>query len=65
MRKELDSERTTATQRWKRREKQMQQAVLTLAGVAGDIQGLAQQALPQLELEPAALEGPEEEDEDA
>jgi len=64
MRKELDSERTTAMQRWKRREKQMQQAVLTLAGVAGDIQGLAQQALPQLELEPepetAALEGPEE-----
>ena len=43
----------------------MQQAVLTLAGVAGDIQGLAQQVLPQLELEPAALEGPEEEDEDA
>ena len=65
MRKELDSERTTAMQRWKRREKQMQQAVLTLAGVAGDIQGLAQQALPQLELEPAALEGPEDEDEDA
>jgi hypothetical protein len=65
MRKELDSERTTAMQRWKRREKQMQQAVLTLAGVAGDIQGLAQQALPQLELETAALEGPEEEDEDA
>ena len=65
MKKELDSERTTATQRWKRREKQMQQAVLTLAGVAGDIQGLAQQALPQLELEPAALEGPEEDDEDA
>jgi hypothetical protein len=65
MRKELDSERTTAVQRWKRREKQMQQAVLTLAGVAGDIQGLAQQALPQLELETAALEGPEEEDADA
>jgi len=65
MKKELDSERTTATQRWKRREKQMQQAVLTLAGVAGDIQGLAQQALPQLELEPAALEGPEEDDDDA
>jgi hypothetical protein len=64
MRRELDSERTTAMQRWKRREKQMQQAVLTLAGVAGDIQGLAQQALPQLELEPepAALEGPEDYD---
>jgi hypothetical protein len=65
MRKELDSERTTAMQRWKRREKQMQQAVLTLAGVAGDIQGLAQQALPQLELETAALEEPADEDEDA
>jgi len=64
MKKELDTERTVTMQRWKRREKQMQQAVLTLAGVAGDIQGLAQQALPQLELEPEALAGPESEDED-
>jgi hypothetical protein len=64
MKKELDTERTVTTQRWKRREKQMQQAVLTLAGVAGDIQGLAQQPLPQLELEPDALAGLEEEEEE-
>ncbi len=51
MQKELETERTVTTQRWNRREKHIQQAVLTLAGVAGDIQGIAQQALPQLELE--------------
>lgn len=51
MQKELDTERTVTTQRWNRRERQIRQAVLTLAGVAGDIQGIAQQALPQLELE--------------
>jgi hypothetical protein len=60
MKRELDTERTVTTQRWARRERQMQQAVLTLAGVAGDIQGLAQQELPQLELVPVALEGPEQ-----
>jgi hypothetical protein len=59
MKRELDTERTVTTQRWTRREKQMQQAVLTLARVAGDIQGLAQQDLPQLELERAALDAPE------
>lgn len=60
MKKELDTERTVTTQRWNRREKQIGQAVLTLAGVAGDIQGLAQQDLPQLELDEdvEALEGP-------
>jgi len=31
-----------------------------LIGIAGDLQGLAQQDLPQLELAPAALEAPEE-----
>lgn len=50
MQKELDSEKTSTMQRWARRQKGIEQAVLTLVGVAGEIQGLAQQALPQLEL---------------
>jgi len=56
MREELDSERTTMQQRWKRREKQIQVATSQLIAIAGDLQGLAQQDLPQLELEPNALE---------
>jgi hypothetical protein len=52
LRDELESERTQTTQRWNRREKQIQQAILELSGVGGDLQGLAQQDLPQLEIEP-------------
>ncbi|MDQ1241704.1 MAG: hypothetical protein QG550_955 [Pseudomonadota bacterium] len=58
MRQELNVERTTMQQRWKRREKQIDLATVQLIGIAGDLQGLAQQDLPQLELEPAALESP-------
>ncbi|HWJ07142.1 MAG TPA: DUF2130 domain-containing protein [Steroidobacteraceae bacterium] len=58
MREELDSERTTLQQRWKRREKQIQLATNQLIAIAGDVQGLAQQELPQLELEQKALEEP-------
>ena len=61
MRSELDSERNAMQQRWKRREKQIELATVQLVGIAGDLQGLAQQELPQLELEPAALEALEEE----
>ena len=52
MREELDSERSVTQQRWARREKQLQSGVAELLGVAGDIQGLAQQELPALELVP-------------
>lgn len=55
-RKELNAERTAMLQRWKRREKQIQLATAQLIGIAGDLQGLAQQDLPALELEPRALE---------
>jgi hypothetical protein len=54
MREELESERSVTTQRWARREKQLQSGLAELLGVAGDIQGLAQQELPALELEPPA-----------
>jgi hypothetical protein len=52
MREELESERSVTMQRWARREKQLQSGIAELLGVAGDIQGLAQQELPALELEP-------------
>jgi hypothetical protein len=55
MRSELDNERAQTQQRWNRREKQIQLATAQLLGIAGDLQGLAQQDLPQLELEAPSL----------
>ena len=54
MRQELESEKSQTMQRWARREKQLQVGVAELVGVAGDIQGLAQQDLPLLEIERSA-----------
>jgi hypothetical protein len=51
MRQELEAEKSQTLQRWARREKQLQNGVAELVGVAGDIQGLAQQDLPLLEIE--------------
>jgi hypothetical protein len=53
MREELESERNVTLQRWARREKQLQAGVTQLLGIGGDIQGLAQQELPSLELAPS------------
>jgi hypothetical protein len=51
MRAELEAEKNQTLQRWARREKQLQSGVAELVGLAGDIQGLAQQDLPLLEME--------------
>lgn len=51
LRDELESERAQTLQRWSRREKHIQQAVVELAGLGGELQGIAQQDLPQLEIE--------------
>jgi hypothetical protein len=51
MRQELESEKSQTMQRWARREKQLQSGMAELVGVAGDIQGLAQQDLPLLEMD--------------
>lgn len=51
MREELESERSLTIQRWARREKQLQAGVTQLLGIGGEIQGLAQQEMPMLELE--------------
>lgn len=49
---DLQKERAAAEQRWARREKQIATGRKELLGFAGDVQGLAQQELTQLELEP-------------
>jgi hypothetical protein len=51
MREELESEKNVTMQRWARREKQLQAGVTQLLGIGGEIQGLAQQELPMLEME--------------
>ena len=54
MRQELEAEKSQTLQRWARREKQLQSGIAELVGVAGDIQGLAQQDLPLLEIAESA-----------
>ncbi|HUX73029.1 MAG TPA: DUF2130 domain-containing protein [Steroidobacteraceae bacterium] len=51
MREELDSEKNVTTQRWARREKQLQGGLQQLLAIGGEIQGLSQQELPMLEME--------------
>jgi len=51
MREELEQERNVTLQRWARRDKQLQSGINELLGVAGDLQGLAAQPLPLLEME--------------
>jgi hypothetical protein len=51
MREELEAEKNQTLQRWARREKQLEAGKAALLGVGGEIQGLAQHDLPQLELQ--------------
>jgi hypothetical protein len=55
MRDELESEKNQTQQRWARREKQLQSGMSCLLAIGGEIQGLAQQELPELELAPFKL----------
>jgi len=52
MREELEAEKSQTMQRWSRRERQLQGGLAALLGVGGEIQGLAQKSLPELELQP-------------
>lgn len=56
MREELESEKNVTTQRWARREKQLQAGVNQLLGIGGEIQGLAQNPLPILDMEKPQLQ---------
>ncbi len=51
MRDELEQEKSVTQQRWARREKQLSTGVSQLLGMGGEIQGLAQQELPMLNLQ--------------
>jgi hypothetical protein len=51
MSRELEQEKSVTLQRWARREKQLSTGVSQLLGVGGEIQGLAQQELPMLNLQ--------------
>jgi hypothetical protein len=62
MRQELEAEKSQTLQRWARREKQLQSGVAELMGIAGDIQGLAQQDLPLLEIESGSEAEPKPEE---
>jgi hypothetical protein len=55
MREELEAEKNQAQQRWARRDKQLQSGMTCLLAIGGEIQGLAQQELPELELAPFKL----------
>jgi hypothetical protein len=56
MQDDLQKERSASEQRLARREKQILTGMKELLGFAGDVQGLAQQELPQLEMEPVPAE---------
>jgi hypothetical protein len=56
MQEDLQKERNAAEQRLARREKQITTGMKELLGFAGDVQGLAQQELRQLELAPQSAE---------
>lgn len=49
MRKDLDAERAAMTRIWKKRESQLTRMTGGMLGVVGDLQGIGQGALPQLE----------------
>jgi hypothetical protein len=57
MREDLESEKNQATQRWARREKQLAGGITALLCIGGDVQGLAEQALPALEMVPVDQRG--------
>ncbi|MGO9930713.1 MAG: DUF2130 domain-containing protein [Steroidobacteraceae bacterium] len=52
MREELESEKNVTMQRWARRDKQLQGGMTQLLSIGGEIQGLAHEELPMLEMEP-------------
>jgi hypothetical protein len=55
LREDLEAEKHQFLQRWARRDKQLQSGLSCLLGIGGEIQGLAQQELPELELTPLKL----------
>jgi hypothetical protein len=65
MRRELDQEKAAMTRIWKRREAQLDRMRNGLLSVVGDLQGIGQEAVPQLEEIAALPAGDEPEEGDA
>jgi hypothetical protein len=56
MKEDLDRERTWLTKQWAKRDKEIQRALESSAGMVGDLQGIAGKALAEIEgLEPKGL----------
>ena len=49
MRRDLDAERNAMTKIWKKREMQLTRVTGGMLAIVGDLQGIGQEALPQLE----------------
>jgi hypothetical protein len=62
MRKDLDAERQAMTRIWKKREMQLTRSTGGMLAIVGDLQGIGQDALPQLDVI-AALPEPADDDE--
>jgi hypothetical protein len=59
MQADLDRERKAMTRLWAKREEQIHGAVETMAGLYGDLQGIAGRSLQEIEgLEVPLLDGP-------
>jgi len=62
MREELDAERRAMMRIWKKRETQLSRLTGGMLAIVGDLQGIGQEALPQLDVI-AALPTPADEEE--
>lgn len=50
MRRDLDTERRAMENIWSKREKQIERAVLNIAGIHGDLEGMVGSSLPAVKL---------------
>ena len=61
MREDLDKERKLMTRAWAKRESQLISAIDSTMGMHGDLQGIAGQAMPEIDnLDIPLLDGPEQ-----
>lgn len=59
--KDLDKERKLMTRAWAKRESQLISAIDSTMGMHGDLQGIAGQAMPEIDnLDIPLLDGPEQ-----
>jgi len=49
MKKDVDSEKAAMQRQWKKRETQIERVTMSMVGMCGELQAIAQNALPQLD----------------